>query len=83
MMQVDLSQGSGANSTDSSSDLLEETQISSESNNSNQQSNEYSQLISEKIQEKSWENQAPMRFLKGLQKSEGINIDLFLDNLCY
>jgi hypothetical protein len=36
MMQVDLSEGSDSNSTDSSSDLLEETQISSESNNSNQ-----------------------------------------------
>jgi hypothetical protein len=36
MMQVDLSEGSGSNSTDSSSDLLEETQISTESYNSNQ-----------------------------------------------
>jgi len=49
MMQVDLSEGSGANSTDSSSDLLEETQISSESNNSNQLLNEYSYLISKII----------------------------------
>jgi hypothetical protein len=36
MMQVDLSEGSGANSTDSSSDFLELTQISTESYNSNQ-----------------------------------------------
>jgi hypothetical protein len=36
MMQVDLSEGSHLNSTDSSSDLLEETQISTKSYNSNQ-----------------------------------------------
>ena len=83
MMQVDLSEGSGSNSADSSSDLLEETQISTESYNSNQQSNVYSYLISKIIQKKSWQNQTPMKFLKGLKKSEGINIELFLDNLCY